>query len=56
MLFFGKVSVRLIEASHHIMGSFDEKLISYTTRLLENRKVSLNPWRWQASVLPGLVA
>ncbi|CAM9266290.1 unnamed protein product [Scytosiphon promiscuus] len=34
-----KVSVHLVEASDHIMGSFDEKLISYTTRLLENRKV-----------------
>lgn len=32
--------MRLVEASDHIMGSFDEKLISYTTRLLENRKVS----------------
>jgi len=31
--------VHLVEASNHIMGSFDEKLISYTTRLLENRKV-----------------
>lgn len=34
-----QVSVHLVEASDHIMGSFDEKLISYTTRLLENRKV-----------------
>ena len=46
-----KVSVHLVEASNHIMGSFDEKLISYTTRLLENRKVS-NPWMCQASALP----
>eukprot|EP00752_Nemacystus_decipiens_P002841 g2647.t1 len=36
-----KVSVHLVEASDHIMGSFDEKLISYTTRLLENRKVEV---------------
>lgn len=38
-----KVSVHLVEASDNIMGSFDEKLISYTTRLLENRKVSEQP-------------
>lgn len=35
----GQVSVSLIEASDHIMGAFDEKLVAYTTRLLENRKV-----------------
>lgn len=34
-----QVSVQLVEASDHIMGSFDETLIQYTTRLLENRKV-----------------
>lgn len=36
-----KVSVSLIEASDHIMGAFDEKLVAYTTRLLENRKVQV---------------
>lgn len=38
--FLRQVSVQLVEASDHIMGSFDEKLIDYTTGLLENRKVS----------------
>ena len=41
---FGRqVSVQLVEASDHIMGSFDEKLIDYTTGLLKNRKVSCTP-------------
>lgn len=38
-----QVSVQLVEASDHIMGSFDEKLIDYTTGLLKNRKVSCKP-------------
>lgn len=46
----GQVSVSLIEASDHIMGTFDEKLVAYTTRLLENRKVGAYahrlPLRW----------
>ncbi|CAM9106009.1 unnamed protein product [Ascophyllum nodosum] len=36
-----KVSVHLVEASDQIMGSFEEKLVEYTTRLLENRKVNV---------------
>lgn len=35
-----QVSVHLVEAGDHIMGSFDQKLVKYTTRLLQHRKVS----------------
>lgn len=34
------VSVTLIEASDHILGSFDQKLVNYVSGLLTARKVS----------------
>lgn len=47
------MSVHLVEASDHIMGSFDEKLITYTTRLLENRKVCQFPGRLFVCLCPA---
>ena len=35
------VSVKLIEASGHIMGTFNESLVNYTERIFSSRKVEL---------------